>query len=220
MSKSLGNVLDPFAVIDRFGADALRFYLLRDVSFGQDGSVSTAAFEQRYESGVGQRLRQFGEPDPGDGGALSRGGGSCRRGPGGRGPGRRGRLCARSGGGRGLRRARRAGGRADRPGGAVARARRDLAARTAAESLCRGTGAVAVGQGPRAGGGSRPSALDVDRGPAGLDRAAAPLPPGCTGRLLEALGTPDLALAGAVLGAGAGGGTVAAIEPLFPKGET
>jgi methionyl-tRNA synthetase len=50
MSKSLGNVLDPFAVIDRFGADALRFYLLRDVQFGQDGSVSTAAFEQRYES--------------------------------------------------------------------------------------------------------------------------------------------------------------------------
>jgi methionyl-tRNA synthetase len=50
MSKSLGNVLDPFAVIERFGADALRFYLLRDVPFGQDGSVSTAAFEQRYES--------------------------------------------------------------------------------------------------------------------------------------------------------------------------
>jgi methionyl-tRNA synthetase len=50
MSKSLGNVLDPFAVIDRFGSDALRFYLMRDVSFGQDGSVSTTAFEQRYES--------------------------------------------------------------------------------------------------------------------------------------------------------------------------
>jgi methionyl-tRNA synthetase len=50
MSKSLGNVLDPFAVIDRFGTDALRFYLLRDVSFGQDGSVSTTSFEQRYES--------------------------------------------------------------------------------------------------------------------------------------------------------------------------
>jgi methionyl-tRNA synthetase len=50
MSKSLGNVLDPFEVIDRFGADALRFYLLRDVSFGQDGAVSTADFEQRYES--------------------------------------------------------------------------------------------------------------------------------------------------------------------------
>ena len=50
MSKSLGNVLDPFAVIERFGADALRFYLLRDVPFGQDGSVSTGAFEQRYSS--------------------------------------------------------------------------------------------------------------------------------------------------------------------------
>jgi methionyl-tRNA synthetase len=50
MSKSLGNVLDPFAVIDRFGSDALRFYLMRDVPFGQDGSVSTTAFEQRYES--------------------------------------------------------------------------------------------------------------------------------------------------------------------------
>ncbi|HEX5308725.1 MAG TPA: methionine--tRNA ligase [Solirubrobacteraceae bacterium] len=50
MSKSLGNVLDPFEVIERFGTDALRFYLLRDVSFGQDGSVSTTAFEQRYES--------------------------------------------------------------------------------------------------------------------------------------------------------------------------
>ena len=43
MSKSLGNVLDPFEIIDHFGTDALRYYLLRDVSFGQDGSVSTEA---------------------------------------------------------------------------------------------------------------------------------------------------------------------------------
>ena len=56
MSKSLGNVLDPFAVIERFGADALRFYLLRDVPFGQDGSVSTASFEQRYESELANEL--------------------------------------------------------------------------------------------------------------------------------------------------------------------
>jgi len=56
MSKSLGNVLDPFAVIDRFGADALRFYLLRDVPFGADGSVSTAAFELRYETELANEL--------------------------------------------------------------------------------------------------------------------------------------------------------------------
>ena len=56
MSKSLGNVLDPFEVIERFGSDALRFYLLRDVPFGQDGSVSTASFELRYETELANEL--------------------------------------------------------------------------------------------------------------------------------------------------------------------
>jgi len=50
MSKSLGNVLDPGEVIGRFGADALRFYCFREVSFGQDGAISAAGFEARYES--------------------------------------------------------------------------------------------------------------------------------------------------------------------------
>lgn len=50
MSKSLGNVLDPFEVIEKFGPDALRFYCFREVSFGQDGSISTEGFEGRYES--------------------------------------------------------------------------------------------------------------------------------------------------------------------------
>jgi len=50
MSKSMGNVLDPFAIIDEFGADALRYYCMRDVSFGQDGEVSTARFAVLYES--------------------------------------------------------------------------------------------------------------------------------------------------------------------------
>jgi methionyl-tRNA synthetase len=50
MSKSLGNVLDPFRVMEAYGTDALRYYCLRDVSFGQDGTVSPADFEARYET--------------------------------------------------------------------------------------------------------------------------------------------------------------------------
>jgi methionyl-tRNA synthetase len=50
MSKSLGNVLDPFEVMDRFGTDALRYYLSRDVAFGADGSVSIDAVEARYNN--------------------------------------------------------------------------------------------------------------------------------------------------------------------------
>jgi methionyl-tRNA synthetase len=50
MSKSLGNVLDPFEVIDQYGTDALRFYLMRDVAFGSDGSVGTDAVRTRYEA--------------------------------------------------------------------------------------------------------------------------------------------------------------------------
>jgi methionyl-tRNA synthetase len=50
MSKSLGNVLDPFVVMDEFGTDALRYYCMREVPFGNDGSVSTAGFASRYET--------------------------------------------------------------------------------------------------------------------------------------------------------------------------
>jgi methionyl-tRNA synthetase len=56
MSKSLGNVLDPFEIMDRFGTDALRYYVLRDVTFGEDGSVSTTAFETRYETELANDL--------------------------------------------------------------------------------------------------------------------------------------------------------------------
>jgi methionyl-tRNA synthetase len=50
MSKSLGNVIDPFKVIDVYGVDALRYYLLAAVGFGQDGSVSTGDVEARYDA--------------------------------------------------------------------------------------------------------------------------------------------------------------------------
>jgi methionyl-tRNA synthetase len=56
MSKTLGNVLDPHVLIERFGADALRFYCFREVTFGSDGSVSTAGFETRYETELANEL--------------------------------------------------------------------------------------------------------------------------------------------------------------------
>ena len=47
MSKSVGNVVDPMVLADRFGVDALRYFLLREVSFGQDGSYSAEAIVTR-----------------------------------------------------------------------------------------------------------------------------------------------------------------------------
>jgi len=48
MSKSLGNVIEPFQVTEVYGADALRFYVMREVSFGSDGEVSPEGFDTRY----------------------------------------------------------------------------------------------------------------------------------------------------------------------------
>ncbi len=50
MSKSLGNVLDPFEVMEQYGTDALRFYLMRDVPFGSDGAVGMEGVRIRYDS--------------------------------------------------------------------------------------------------------------------------------------------------------------------------
>src|SRR5947209_2032570 len=50
MSKSLGNVLDPFEVMESYGTGALRFYLMRDVAFGADGAVGIDAVRSRYET--------------------------------------------------------------------------------------------------------------------------------------------------------------------------
>ena len=47
MSKSLGNVIDPFTLIEEFGVDPVRFYLLREISFGQDGDWGREKFVNR-----------------------------------------------------------------------------------------------------------------------------------------------------------------------------
>jgi len=49
MSKSLGNVVDPMAIREEFGADALRWYLLREMPTGQDASYTPERFAARYD---------------------------------------------------------------------------------------------------------------------------------------------------------------------------
>ena len=50
MSKSLGNVVDPMELAERHGVDQLRYFLLREISFGQDGSYSPEAIVNRANS--------------------------------------------------------------------------------------------------------------------------------------------------------------------------
>jgi len=50
MSKSLGNVVDPMELAERFGVDPLRYFLLREVTFGQDGSYSAEAIVTRVNA--------------------------------------------------------------------------------------------------------------------------------------------------------------------------
>ncbi len=56
ISKSLGNVIDPLDLIDVYGSDAVRFWALRSVSFGQDGSASIESLHERYERELGNDL--------------------------------------------------------------------------------------------------------------------------------------------------------------------
>ncbi|MBK5211629.1 MAG: methionine--tRNA ligase [Coriobacteriia bacterium] len=48
MSKSKGNAQTPASLVERFGVDGYRYYFMRDVSFGQDGSISLESMVQRY----------------------------------------------------------------------------------------------------------------------------------------------------------------------------
>ena len=56
MSKSLGNVIDPVYLADRYSADAVRYFLLREISFGQDGDFSIKRLEERYNSDLANGL--------------------------------------------------------------------------------------------------------------------------------------------------------------------
>ncbi|WP_421723613.1 methionine--tRNA ligase [Bauldia sp.] len=56
MSKSVGNVVDPFAMIDAYGVDAMRYFFLREVPFGQDGSYSHESVVQRINADLANDL--------------------------------------------------------------------------------------------------------------------------------------------------------------------
>jgi methionyl-tRNA synthetase len=56
MSKSVGNVVDPIALIETFGVDQVRYFLLREVPFGQDGSYSEEAIISRINADLANEL--------------------------------------------------------------------------------------------------------------------------------------------------------------------
>lgn len=56
MSKSKGNVIDPIGLIDEFGADAIRYFLLREINLGQDGNFSHDALISRINSDLANDL--------------------------------------------------------------------------------------------------------------------------------------------------------------------
>ncbi len=56
MSKSLGNVLDPIPLTEKYGTDAVRYALLREFPFGEDGDISEEKIARRYQSDLGNEL--------------------------------------------------------------------------------------------------------------------------------------------------------------------
>lgn len=56
MSKSLGNVINPFELVEKYGADAVRYFLLREIPPSEDGDFTTEKFEKRYNADLASGL--------------------------------------------------------------------------------------------------------------------------------------------------------------------
>jgi methionyl-tRNA synthetase len=203
MSKSLGNVLDPNTVIDQFGADSLRFYCFREVTFGQDGSVSTEGFETRYETELANEY----------GNLASRTLSMIER-------YRDGAVPAAE---RDPALAPDLDGLAERVSQLLDRAEVTPALEEIWQRVRRLNRYVEE-RAPWQLAKEEESATELDRTLYSLAEGLRvvtvllyPYMPGTAERLLEALGRPELGLDTARYGAAPGGATVAKLEPLFPK---
>ena len=90
MSKSLGNVVRPLDLHEKYGNDAFRYFLMRDMSFGLDASLPRGRHRRADQLRPGERPRQPAQPHPGDARSLH-----GRRRPGLRAAGARRRGAAR-----------------------------------------------------------------------------------------------------------------------------
>ena len=56
MSKTIGNIVDPYSLLDQYGCDPLRYFLLREIAFGQDGNYSEETLITRYNADLANDL--------------------------------------------------------------------------------------------------------------------------------------------------------------------
>jgi methionyl-tRNA synthetase len=203
MSKSLGNVLDPFEVMDEFGTDALRFYLMRDVAFGADGAVGMDSVRSRYDSelanGYGnlasrtlamiRRYRAAIVPDVGTDPELAAEFEGLA--------GQVADLLDRAEATQAL----------ELIWVRVRRLNRYVEERAPWQLAKDPASAAALDQ----------TLASLAEGLRVITVLLAPYLPGSTGKLLDALGAPELSLPGAEFATRGGGRSVAELAPLFPK---